>query len=114
MAGAELLYASSPTPLLYASNRNTALNDTNIGEGDAITILSTAPQLKVLGYVKTGLAQIRAMAFMGEHDEYILAAGLVGGGVKVYERVSAEQGFLKEVIGLNDPKITQPTSFVAV
>lgn len=114
MGAAELLSASSPAPLLYASNRNLSLNATNIGEGDAIAVLSIAPELKVLGHVKTGLAQIRAMAFMGENDEYILAAGLVGGGIKVFERVSSEQGFLKEVASLDDPKITQPTSFLAV
>lgn len=114
MGAAELLYASSPAPLLYASNRNVVLNATNVGEGDTIAILSTTPQLKVVGYVKTGLAQIRGMAFMGENDEYILAAGLTGGGIKVYERVSQEQGFLKEVAKLNDTNITQPTSFVAM
>jgi len=112
MAAAELLYARSPTPLLYASNRNTALDPANIGDGDAITILSTTPELKVVGYVKTGLAQIRAMAFLGENDEYVLAAGLAGGGVKVYERVSGHRGWLKEVASLNDGRITQPTAFV--
>jgi len=114
MAAAELLYAPSPTPLLYASNRNLALDVANIGDGDTITILSTTPGLNAVGHVKTGLAQIRAMAFMGENDKYLLAAGMVGGGVKVYERVSAEQGFLKLVASLNDPRITQPTSFVSV
>ena len=114
MAGAEILYASSPTPLLYASNRNVALDPKNIGEGDAITILSTVPTLKPIAYVKTGLAQIRAMAFLGDNDEFLLAAGLVGGGIKVYERVSEEQGWLKEVASLNDTLVDQPTSFVPV
>ena len=31
---AELFYASSPTPLLYASNRNLTLDLANIGDGD--------------------------------------------------------------------------------
>ena len=62
MVAAELLYASYPTPLLYASNRNLALDPANIGDGDTTTILSTTPALKPVGYVKTGLAQIRAMA----------------------------------------------------
>ena len=114
MAAAELLYASYPTPLLYASNRNLTVDPTNIGDGDAITILSPSPELKAIGSVKTGLAQIRAMAFLGDNDQYILAAGLLGGGVKVYERVSEEQGFLKEVASLNDTRIVQPTSFVSV
>ena len=114
MVAAELLYASCPTPLLYASNRNLALDPANIGDGDTITILSTTPALKPVGYVKTGLAQIRAMAFLGDNDQYLLAAGLVGGGVKVYERVSEEQGWLKAVASLNDTRIKQPTSFVSV
>ena len=114
MAAAELLHACAPASLLYASNRNLALDPKDIGDGDAITVLSTAPELKPVAYVKTGLAQIRAMAFLGENKEYILAAGLAGGGVKVYERVSQDQGFLKEVANLDDPRITQPTSFVSV
>jgi 6-phosphogluconolactonase (cycloisomerase 2 family) len=114
MGAAELLRASSPTPLLYASNRNLDLNATNIGAGDTITILRTTPALQPVGYVKTGLAQIRAMAFLGDNDQYLLAAGLVGGGVKVYERVSEEQGWLKEVASLKDTRVGQPTSFVSV
>ena len=114
MAAAELLYASYPTPLLYASNRNVALDPANIGDGDTITILSTTPTLKPVGYVKTHLAQIRAMAFLGDNDQFLLAAGLVGGGIKVYERVSEEQGWLKEVASLNDTRIVKPTSFVSV
>src|SRR5258706_1366798 len=100
MTAAELLYTSSPTPLLYASNRNLTLDPANIGDGDTITVLSTTPTLKPVGYVKTGLAQVRGMAFLGHKDQYLLAAGLVGGGVKVYERVSAEQGWLKEIANL--------------
>lgn len=114
MGAAELLYAPSPTPLLYASNRNITVDPANIGDGDTITILSPSPALKAVGFVKTGLAQIRAMAFLGENDEYLLAAGLLGGGVKVYERVSEEQGFLKLVASLNGTRILQPTSFVSV
>src|SRR5258706_10460355 len=114
MTAAELLYSSSPTPLLYASNRNLTLDPANIGDGDTIPILSTTPALKPVGYVKTGLAQIRAMAFLGDNDQCLLAAGLVGGGVRVYERVSEEQGWLKAVASLNDTRIVQPTSFVSV
>ena len=114
MGAAELLYASYPTPLLYASNRNLTVDPKNIGEGDTITILSPSPELKPVGFVKTGLAQIRAMAFLGENDQYLVAAGLLGGGVKVYERVSEEQGFLKLVASMNDSHITMPTSFVSV
>ena len=114
MGAAELLYASYPTPLLYASNRNLTVDPKNIGEGDTITILSPSPELKPVGFVKTGLAQIRAMAFLGENDQYLVAAGLMGGGVKVYERVSEEHGFLKLVASMNDSYITKPTSFVSV
>ncbi len=111
LGAAELLYAPYPTPLLYASNRNLTVDPTNIGDGDTITILSPSPALKPVGFVKTGLAQIRAMAFLGDNDEYLLAAGLLGGGVKVYERVSED---LKLVASLNDTRILQPTSFVSV
>ena len=114
MGAAELLYALHPTPLLYASNRNLTVDPTNIGDGDTITILSTTPALKPVGFVKTGLAQIRAMAFLGDNNEFLLAAGLLGGGIKVYERVSEEQGWLKEVASLNDTRIVQPSSFVSV
>jgi len=114
MGAAELLYALHPTPLLYASNRNLTVDPTNIGDGDTITILSTTPALKPVGFVKTGLAQIRAMAFLGDNNEFLLAAGLLGGGIKVYERVSEEQGWLKEVASLNDTRIVQPSSFVFV
>jgi hypothetical protein len=114
MGAAELLYASSPTPLLYASNRNLTVDPTNIGDGDTITILCTTPTLKPVGYVKTRLAQIRAMAFLGDNDQFLLAAGLVGGGIRVYERVSEEQGWLKEVASLNDTRIVLPSSFVSV
>jgi len=113
MGAAELLYASDLTTL-YASNRNFRVDPTNIGEGDTITILSTTPELKPVGFVKTGLAQIRGMAFLGERDQFLLAAGLLGGGIKVYERVSEKQGWLKEVASLNDTRIVLPSSFVSV
>jgi len=54
------------------------------------------------------------MAVLGDNDRFLLAAGLVGGGVKVFERVSEEQGWLKQVASLNDTRIVQPTSFVSV
>jgi len=114
MAAAELLYASSPAPLLYASNRNLALDPKSIGDGDSITILRTTPALEAVAHIKTGLAQIRAMAFLGDNDQYLLAAGLVGGGVKVFERVSEEQGWLRQVASLDHFLITQPTSFVSM
>ena len=114
MGAAELLYAPAPTPLLYASNRNITVDPKNIGDGDTITILSTAPALKPVGFVKTGLAHVRGMAFLGKNDQFLLAAGMLGGGIKVYERVSEAQGWLKEVAHLNDTRIVQPASFVAV
>ena len=114
MTAAELLYTFSPAPLLYASNRNLTLDPQNIGDGDTITVLRMMPTLKPVGFVKTGLAQIRGMAFLGHKDQYLLAAGLVGGGVKVYERVSAEQGWLKEVAGLDDTRVVKPSAFVSM
>jgi len=100
--------------LLYASNLNLTLDSTNIGAGDTILVLATTPVLKPVRYVTMGLAQVRAMALLGDNDQFLLAAGLVGGRVKVFERVSEEQGWLKQVASLNDTRIVQPTSFVSV
>ena len=99
--------------MLYTSNGNLCLNSANIGDGDTITVLSTGPALKPVEFMKTGSAQTRAMASFDDEDQY-LAACLVSGGVKVYERVSAEQGWLKEVASLNDTRICKPSVFIFV
>ncbi|PVG01014.1 3-carboxy-cis,cis-mucoante lactonizing enzyme [Serendipita vermifera] len=107
LAAAELLYAESPTPLLYASNRN----DPHL-EGDAITVLEISPKLKPVAYVRTGLNYIRGMEFVGPKKEYVIAAGMNGGGIKIFKRVSAKSGYLSEVAHLPNGTIAQPSSFV--
>jgi 6-phosphogluconolactonase (cycloisomerase 2 family) len=107
LAAAELLYAESPNPLLYASNRNDPHP-----EGDAITVLETTPKLKAVAYVRTGLNYIRGMEFVGPKKEYVIAAGMNGGGIKVFKRVSAKSGYLSEVAHLPNGTVAQPSSFV--
>lgn len=69
---------------LYASNRNigSALDPL----GDTIAILSTSPSLHVVNQVHTGLQQIRGMQISAD-GKYIAAAGLVGGGLAIFEVV---------------------------
>ena len=54
------------------------------------------------------------MAFLSDEYQYLLTAGLVGSRVNVYEFVSAEQGWLKEVASLNDTRFAMPSAFVFV
>ena len=107
MAAAELLYAEGPNPLLYASNRNDPHP-----QGDAITIFETLPKLRAVKYVRTGLNYIRGMNFVGLRKEYIIAAGMNGGGIKVFQIVSPARGYLSEIAYLPNGTIAQPSSFV--
>ncbi|KAG8833585.1 hypothetical protein FRC18_003398 [Serendipita sp. 400] len=104
----EVLMASTPTPLIYASNR-----DDPSTAGDAIAIFETNPLTKV-AEVRTGLNHLRGVAFVGDDNAYLIAGGMKGGGIKVYERVSAELGYLKEVASLPAGVIEQPSSFIWV
>lgn len=112
MLGAELLYAAaSPSfaqPLLYASNRNEPH-----AEGDSIAIFSIQDGLELVGEVRTGLKALRAVAFGGEENKYLVIGGLTGGGIKVFERVEGGKS-LKEVAHLAEDAVPQPTSFVIV
>ncbi|CAG7849406.1 SubName: Full=Uncharacterized protein {ECO:0000313/EMBL:CCA71806.1} [Serendipita indica DSM 11827] len=107
LAAAELLYADGPSALLYASNRNDPHP-----QGDAITIFETRPKLQAVKYVRTGLNYIRGMNFVGPRKEYIIAAGMNGGGIKVFQVVSPARGYLSEVAHLPNGTIAQPSSFV--
>lgn len=104
ITGAELLYADT---LLYGSNRD----DTHPA-GDAITIFNTVPSLSVAGYVRTGLHHLRAAAFIGPNNEYIAVAGKNDGAMKIYERVAASEGYLKEVVQLPVGTFDNPSSFI--
>lgn len=71
---------------VYTSNRNTGVQDPR---GDAITIFNRggAGELDLLGYVYTGLDQIRGVEFFGDDDQYLVASGVAGdAGVLVFER----------------------------
>ncbi|KAG8813510.1 hypothetical protein FRC17_001546 [Serendipita sp. 399] len=102
----EVLLASTPAPLIYASNR-----DDPSSAGDAIAIFETNPLTKV-AEVRTGLNHLRGVAFVGEDNAYLIAGGMKGGGIKIYERVSAELGYLKEVASLATGVVDQPSSFI--
>ena len=111
LAGGELIYAPAGSlnsvDLLYASNRNDPHPD-----GDAIAVFSLNPLTKV-ATIRTGLQHIRAMSFAGQNNKYILAAGLNGGGIKVFERVNNGRG-LSLVASLNSGQVQKPTSLLWV
>jgi hypothetical protein len=106
LAAGELLFAQNPTPLLYASNRD----DPN-PQGDAIAIFEINP-LKKVAEIRTGLQQLRGVALVGDNDAYLVAGGMEGGGIKVFERVSANQGYLKEIAAIPAGNVDQPSSFI--
>jgi len=85
MAAGELLLSPQndkfPTQYLYATNRL----DTN-PEGDTIAIFSLNP-LTLVKQFRTGLMQLRGAAIGGPDGAYLVAGGLVGGGVAVFERI---------------------------
>ncbi|KAI0360679.1 putative isomerase YbhE [Trametes cingulata] len=90
MAGAEILIAeaspSFPEPFIYVSNRNTGVQDPR---GDAIAIFRIEPQLSLVGFVYTGLDQIRGMQLGGPENEFLIASGVAGnGGVIMLKRTN--------------------------
>lgn len=109
MLAAEILIpppnSTFSTPYLYASNRNDPSP-----EGDVISIYSVADPEKIVpvAEVRSGLKHLRGMVFGGPNDEYLVAGGVFGGGVKVFERVDGGKGF-KELAHLD---LDAPTSFL--
>lgn len=61
--------------------------------------------------VRTGLQQLRGVAIGGDQGQYIVAGGMAGGGIKVFERISGGAD-LKQVASLQG--VGQPSSFVFV
>ncbi|KAI9566075.1 Lactonase, 7-bladed beta-propeller-domain-containing protein [Boletus coccyginus] len=115
-AAAEILIpeptAEYPIPYIYASNRNTGVQDPR---GDTIAIFENVDNRLVLrSQVYTGLDQIRGM-MSGEQagfggEAYIVAAGYAGtAGVKVFKRT--ECGVNLEEVAVNTVLPTR-TSFV--
>ncbi|KDQ17330.1 hypothetical protein BOTBODRAFT_30150 [Botryobasidium botryosum FD-172 SS1] len=89
---AELILSSVtekyPQQFLYASNRNVSPDPRLIDpRGDTIAIFSPEP-LQLVKHVYTGLNQIRGMALGGVNQEYLIAAGLTGGGVAIFQRTN--------------------------
>lgn len=111
MLAAEILVAnpngSFPTPYLYVSNRNDPSP-----AGDTISIFSiTDDTLKLITEVPTGLNHVRGIAFGGPDSKYLIAGGVIGHGVKIFERIS-EGKSLKEVA--SNAGVKAPTGFVWV
>jgi hypothetical protein len=95
-----------PKPFLYATNRNDPSH-----EGDPLAIFSleepAAPAL--IREVHTGLRHLRGAAIGGEDGRYIIMGGMLGGGVKIYERTEGGRA-LMEIAAL--PDIEGPTGFL--
>jgi 6-phosphogluconolactonase (cycloisomerase 2 family) len=111
MLAAEILLpkpnSSFPTPYIYISNRNDPSP-----EGDIISIFdftSDSRKLELIAEVRSGLKHVRSIMFGGEDDKYLIAGGVNGGGVKVFERINGGKA-LKEVA--KNQGITAPTAFL--
>jgi hypothetical protein len=91
---------------LYATNRNDPSS-----EGDPLAIFSlenpSTPTL--VKEVYTGLHHLRGAAIGGEDGRYIIMGGMLGGGVKMYERIEGGRS-LMEITAL--PDIVGPTGFL--
>ncbi|XP_006461477.1 hypothetical protein AGABI2DRAFT_192976 [Agaricus bisporus var. bisporus H97] len=111
MLAAEILVpqpnSSFPTPYIYLSNRNDPSP-----AGDIISIFdftSDPNKLQLIAEVRSGLKHVRAISFGGPDDKYLLAGGVSGGGVKVFERIDGGKG-LKEVA--KNEGVVAPTGFL--
>jgi hypothetical protein len=93
-------------PFLYATNRNDPSP-----EGDPLAIFSledpTTPAL--IREVHTGLRHLRGAAIGGEDGRYIIMGGMLGGGVKMFERIEGGRA-LMEIAAL--PDIEKSTGFL--
>ncbi|KAG5644309.1 hypothetical protein DXG03_008727 [Asterophora parasitica] len=110
MLAAEILIPTPnttyPVPYLYLSNRNDPSP-----EGDIISIFSIAgpDSLELVAEVRSGLQHLRGMVFGGPDDKWLVAGGVNGGGVKIFERVDGGRG-LKVVAENSD--VQAPTGFL--
>ncbi|KAM5537915.1 hypothetical protein V8D89_008391 [Ganoderma adspersum] len=110
MLAAEILVpppnGAYPTPYVYVSNRNDPSP-----EGDTIAIFSTVDasgKIAHVAEVRSGLKHLRGMVFGGPDDKYLIAGGVFGEGVKIFERVDGGKG-LKEVAAV---ELAAPTGFL--
>ncbi|KAF8058602.1 Lactonase, 7-bladed beta-propeller-domain-containing protein [Lyophyllum atratum] len=110
MLAAEILIptpnSTYPIPYLYLSNRNDPSP-----EGDIISIfaISGSDWLEQVSEVRSGLKHLRGMAFGGPDDKWLVAGGVNGGGVKVFERVNGGRNL--KIVAEN-PSIEAPTGFL--
>lgn len=110
MLAAEILVpppsAAFPTPYLYVSNRNDPSP-----EGDTIAIFSLADKETpvLVKEVRTGLKHVRGIVFGGPDDKWLVAGGVLGGGVKVFERTGGGAD-LRVVAGVEG--VEAPTGFL--
>ena len=91
---------------LYATNRN---DPSAAGDPVAIFSLEDPAKPALIAEVHTGLQHLRGAMIGGEDGRWIILGGMLGGGVKVYERVDGGRS-LKEIAVL--PDIEKPTTFV--
>lgn len=113
MTTAEILLpetnATFPDPYIYVSNR-----DDPSPEGDTIAIFSLAngeTEPELVTEVRTGLKHLRGMYFGGEDSKWLIAGGVEGGGVKVFERVLGGKD-LRVVASLGADVVPRPASFL--
>ena len=97
---------SFPIPYLYLSNRNDPSP-----EGDIISIFSIQnhDSLDLIAEIRTGLKHLRGMVFGGPNDKYLIAGGVNGGGIKVFERIDGGKS-LRLVVTNNS--VQAPTGFL--
>ncbi|KAK1231937.1 hypothetical protein PQX77_004930 [Marasmius sp. AFHP31] len=95
-----------PTPYVYISNRNDPSP-----EGDTIAIFeaSTSDKLELISEVRTGLKHVRGMVFGGPEDQWVIAGGANGGGVRVFERNDGGKNL--KLVARNE-EVEAPTGFL--
>jgi len=98
--------AAYTSSLLYVTNRNEAPPS-----GDTIAIYApyqhtSGEEFHYLGSVATGLQHLRSISLGGPGFQYLVAGGVYGGGVKVFERKGSS---LQEIARVD---VEKPASFV--
>lgn len=112
MLAAEILMPQTnstfPTPYIYVSNRNDPSP-----EGDIISIFSPVSEandgkIGRVAEVRSHLKHLRGMEFGGPDGRWLIAGGVHGGGVRVFERVDGGKG-LKQAAEI---ELAAPTGFL--
>ena len=98
---------SFPEPFIYVSNRN--IGDPPLDpRGEAITIFRVEPRLEPIGFVFTGLDQIRGMELGGPENGFLIASGVAGdGGTIMLKRTEGGQNL--EILARNTEFPTRST-----